>query len=300
MSCLAVLVGRLRRDRTGTLVFTAIDDYTKWLWLVLPIARIFAPRWKILLVRYRIDDVIDDHKLFGARAKGWLVALVRYLTSATVCCFDERVNKKHYHLLPDPWSGPFGQFEARVARREYGWNEHDFVIGLIGTQDARKGFDVAVKAMLLLADKSVNVCIVGRIEGSQEGCADRLREAYGERLTHFDYYVSDDVLAKVMAASSVILLPYHSAFSATSGVLSRAAASGTRVIASEHGLVGWRVRRWELGAVFRYPDAEELADKIRAIRRETSYSNAKEFASRSTDQALVSSFGSIWIALRDG
>ncbi|MEW1931897.1 glycosyltransferase [Rhodococcus sp. NPDC079359] len=295
IKCLVTLIRCTAKQKSGTIVFTAIDDYTKWLWL-LPILRVMTPGWKYLLIRYRVDDALGSPQDVSGKVRGALVQSVRAMLAANVCCFDERVQQPFYSVLPDPWSGPFGSVSGARVAQDHNWNTNDFIVCLVGFQDKRKGFDVAAEALIKAAEEGFRICLVGRVDDALEHYLNELKTCYGPSLAHYNYYVNDLELAQIMTASSVVLLPYHQKFNATSGVLVRAAASGTSVITSDHGLVGWRTRRWKLGDTFEYPYASQLAEVlVRASLTAGSIdkSSAEQFANSSTTSALTKRFSSV-------
>lgn len=265
LSVLRLAAVKIGRERAAIVVFTAIDDYTPWLW-ILPIFKALAPRGtRLVFVRYRVGELriasSEDARTIRNRARGIYVRAVRLLCGATECIFDERAEQHARRvLLPDPWSGPFHQKENSDP------SSKPFRIGMVGNQNFRKGFDVAVKAILAFLEShqiETEVVIVGRIEPDLAGAYRDLKEGIaGSQLVHVDTYVSDDELAQHFQQMSVVLLPYSTSFTATSGVLSRAVACGTPVIASDHGLVGHRVKAHDLGAVFKYPSELELAASL--------------------------------------
>jgi glycosyltransferase involved in cell wall biosynthesis len=80
-----------------------------------------------------------------------------------------------------------------------------------------------------------------------------------------DRYVSDQEEELSFAATDVVLLPYLQHFG-SSGVLSRAAAAGKMVIASDEGLIARRIRAHELGLLFSSGNHHELAARMREAR----------------------------------
>ncbi|WP_191834797.1 glycosyltransferase [Gordonia ajococcus] len=192
-------------------------------------------------------------------------------------------------VIPDPWTGPFGQEGGDTARLSLGLSDAP-IVGLVGMQNHRKGFDVAADsiAQLALKDGEFQVVIVGDVDPSLACKLGELESRLGSRLTHITDYVSDSVLAQLMASFSVTLLPYSAAFTSTSGVLSRSVASGTPVIASDHGLIAHRVETWGLGMTFRYPDSNALQVCLEAaFRGEIRLSSrAQSFVSGCTATAL--------------
>lgn len=259
----------LRRYKTRTLILTAIDDYFGALpWLAVLIRCLF-PRTRLIIVRYRVADLLPAGKWsFRQIQKRLVLALLDRIIRPETGIFDERVRREAgLHVFPDPWTGPFGSMTRSTARERLGWPDDIDIVLLVGGQDERKGFDVAVSALKKLRSErdNLHVALVGRVASPLLTELEDLATTYGDSFIHVSDYISDEDLATYFAASSLVLLPYHAAFTSTSGVLVRAAASSTPVVASDHGLVGWRTRRHSLGETFSYPDAFGLCSAMGKI-----------------------------------
>lgn len=290
MSLLRLLnAGRhiLQNYRNQSLVLTAIDDYFSLIPLVALFIRALLPRTRVIVVRYRVDDLVGSAapKLRQALKRSVLWVLEKLVHPETAV-FDERVPEgpKH-HLLPDPWTGPFGSVSRISARRVLALAPEAEVVLLVGRQDERKGFGVAVAALNQLrnARPDLQVILVGKVSPSFKPHLRDLEDNFGKHFSHVSSYLSDEEIALYFAASNAILLPYHTAFTSTSGVLVRAAASATPVVASGHGLVGWRTNKHSLGKTFTYPDYEDLCLSIGEVL-DTPFdpAHALAFARRST------------------
>lgn len=288
----------LRPYGRRTLVLTAIDDYFLALpWISIAL-RVLFPNTRIVAIRYRVADLLSDEKLnLTQRLKTAFIKVLQILVSPENAIFDERVGSApSLHVLPDPWTGPFGELTRMEARRRLNWAEGDEVVLLIGGQDERKGFDVAVSALLLLKDQrpDVRIVLVGRVVPPLQKGLDDLVRTFGDGFVHIPQYLSDEEISIYFSAASTVLLPYHTAFTSTSGVLVRAAASSTPVVASDHGLVGWRTTIHSLGRTFRYPNHQELSSKIVAtLEHKFDPTKAQAFARGSTQRALSQAFGRI-------
>jgi len=256
----------LRQYEGRTLVLTAIDDYFSTLpWLSFAL-RLLFPRTRIIVMRYRVADLMPSETTSVRQLqKRLLLQMLDKVARPETAIFDERVPREpRLHILPDPWTGPFGSISRSVARKHLAWPDEVETVLLVGGQDERKGFDVAVAALKKLHSKRANVCVtlVGKVASQLVPQLLDLAESFGDSFIHVSEYISDEDLSAFFSASSVVLLPYHTAFTSTSGVLVRAAASSTPVVASEHGLVGWRTRQHSLGSTFVYPDAAGLCSAI--------------------------------------
>ncbi|WP_427006382.1 glycosyltransferase family 4 protein [Pseudarthrobacter sp. H2] len=288
----------LLRCERRTLVLSAIDDYFSALPWISVVVRIFFPRTRIIVVRYRVADLLPIEDIKPVQlVKRVVISMLEMLTGAESAIFDERVAEStKLHVLPDPWTGPFGATSRAESRLALGWSHNSDVILLVGGQDERKGFNVAVPALVLLRARRPNlrVALVGRVDPSMRRYLQEIVGTFGQDFLHISDYLSDEDMARYFAAASAVLLPYHTDFTSTSGVLVRAAASSTPVVSSNHGLVGWRTRHHSLGETFGYPDHTELASKIAAVlEKPFSSMQALIFAQGSTEMMLSEAFESI-------
>lgn len=281
----------LRPYELRTVVLTAIDDYFGMLpWLSFALRLIF-PRTRIIVMRYRVADLMPaEAVLVRQRQKRLLLQLLEKVARPETVIFDERVpGAPRLHVLPDPWTGPFGSISRYAARKHLAWPDEVEIVLLVGGQDERKGFDVAVTALMKLHCEraSVRVALVGRVAPQLLPQLHELARSFGDSFIHVTEYISDEDLSVYFAASSVVLLPYHTAFTSTSGVLVRAAASSTPVVASGHGLVGWRTRHHSLGSTFVYPDVAGLCSAIvNTLDSAFDPSRGLQFANACTEEML--------------
>jgi glycosyltransferase involved in cell wall biosynthesis len=251
-------------DGETTLVITALDDVMREFLVGFHHFRQLARKArKTFVVKYRVEDVFGRPKTL----RGWVAKFTTLLATSPprtrLITFDERLaGHSEVVVVPDPWNGDFGAVSQQEARREMQIAADVPMVGLIGRQDRRKGFPIAVEALVRIAEsgKPVGALLLGAVPAVHEPDLARLRRILGPRLIHEPSFVPDVDLPKFFAACDVIWLPYDTSFTASSGVLARAAASGVPVIASDHGLVAHRVKSNRLGWVFPAADSEQLAD----------------------------------------
>lgn len=295
---LSVIKARSVSTKGTTVVLTSPDDYVSQLFWVLPLVRLTLRAVDLRIVRYRVADLSPNPSpsVKNLAKKLYFSVLTRTLRIRTIA-FDERIkDKPSVDILPDPWSGPFGAYSKDEARLTLGIRRDSYVVGLIGRQDQRKGFPIAVAALTNdeLDRTGMEVVIVGGVDRALQNYVDLLNSEYKADLHHFRNYVSDAELAEIFAVCDIILLPYHLNFTSSSGVLVRAAAAGTRVISSSHGLVGWRTRTYELGTTFAYPHETELVQALNAERGGRSVTKAsRRYADGSTSDAVATSFAAL-------
>ncbi|WP_323960946.1 glycosyltransferase [Arthrobacter sp. JZ12] len=292
----------LRRIAGGkpTIVLTSPDDYVPHLWWIAIALRVLTGRSSLAMVRYRVADLHPGRpgNLRAAVKRGYF-KLVQGILRAHLIVLDERIpTGPRIDRIPDPWVGPFGGTNREESRTRLGWSQSAKVVALVGRQDDRKGFDVAAKALLsepgLFNLSELSIVVVGAIDEQFKAWNESLIRQFGERYSQVTEFISDEELALVFSASNVVLLPYHTQFTSSSGVLVRAAASGTPVVASDHGLVGWRVRAYHLGRTFPYPDAVSLGKAIlEVLQSEHDESEGLRYAERSTEEATSRAFAAI-------
>ena len=68
----------------------------------------------------------------------------------------------------------------------------------------------------------------------------------------------EEKLQEYYTSTDYVLLPYTPDFTASSGVLSYAAKFGKPIIATDHGLIGYKINRYRLGYTYRYDDIKSL------------------------------------------
>lgn len=185
------------------------------------------------------------HRLFR---RGWfrqLLFLDEYLHAALKSEFPAAP----FYFLPDTCPPPRNVDKAQ-ARRQLGLPQEGRIVLFYGGPYRRKGLDLAVAAMeqlpaakrpflLCLGQQPDDAALARRLERlAATGCARSINR-----------YVSPEEEELGFAACEVALLPYRKHFG-SSGVLTRAAAAGLMVIASDEELIGRRVREHKLGLLF--------------------------------------------------
>ena len=275
------------------IVFMALDDYTRPFASEAGWVRARFVTQRIFVLKYRVE-----YMLAKADA-GWRGHLLNILTRWTLrriraglICFDERFSGSHIAgkqvvVIPDPWFGDFSPQRRHAARLMHGFNDEQSVVLTLGRQDRRKGFPLLQDILpQLLADTVTRLFVVGAIDGEFRAAFEASKVRFGERIVHIDRFIDEAELADVFACADVFLLPYARAFTATSGTLPRAAASGVPVVSGRHGLVGHRIRKRGLGNVFDIDSAAGLLDAIRAVQ---SYPASRKAAASSALAAFADS-----------
>jgi glycosyltransferase involved in cell wall biosynthesis len=208
-----------------------------------------APWWS----PNRLLKVVGFHKFMRANWIRPLLLLDEYLTRDFQRTFPDRP----IHFLPDPCPDDFDGDPA-LARAELGIPPHATVFLFFGVGARRKGLHLAVEAMLRLEQPDTLLLVAGR-----QNPPPRVREGLDQlerqqRALILDRYVSSAVEKRCFQAADVVLLPYLNHFG-TSGILSRAMATGKPVIASDEQLLGKLVRDNEIGWCFPSGNVAALA-----------------------------------------
>lgn len=164
-------------------------------------------------------------------------------------------------FMPEPTmeiSMPFpSQAEARQQLRI---PKKAFVFLHYGLGTRRKGLHHTIEAWRQLpAGQQVLLLMAGQADAEFSAALQELRNA--GKAVLLDRYIGKEEEQLVMSASDVVLLPYVNHYG-SSNVLNRAAAAGRMVLASDQGLVGYRVRRYGLGALCQHDDAESLRQAV--------------------------------------
>lgn len=179
---------------------------------------------------------------------GWFQQLL-FLDEYLHAALQSKFPAAPFYFLPDTCPPPKNVDKAE-ARRRLGLPQAGRVVLFYGGPYRRKGLDLAVSAMEQLpsAKRPFLLCL-----GQQPGDAavarglELLAAAGCARSTN--RYVSPEEEELGFAASDAALLPYRKHFG-SSNVLTRAAATGLMVIASDEELIGRRVREHKLGLLF--------------------------------------------------
>ena len=170
--------------------------------------------------------------------------------------------------MPDFWT-PMPTVDRRSARRSLGVPEDRCALLFFGVPHHRKGLDLAACAMHSQDPGRAFLLVAGNQRDEPDLRRELLRLAEDGRAVIHDRYFNETEMAEAFEASDRVLLPYRSHYG-SSGVLSHAASRGRPVIASDHHLLGRRVRREGLGVVHRDGDAASLATAIRSSVEATS------------------------------
>ncbi len=154
-------------------------------------------------------------------------------------------------------------------KQQRGW-ENKTVLTVFGFVVARKGYDVALRALRELPEEFVLLIAGGKHFADRTGYVEELqadirRLGLAERV-HLTGYLQEEALMQVMSATDIALAPFH-AMSASASV-AELLGYGKPVIASD--LPPLRALAQEVGGImlFAAGDSRELAERIAQVARQ--------------------------------
>jgi len=164
-------------------------------------------------------------------------------------------------FMPEP-SGKTSESRPsqNEARKQLGIPTHAVVFLHYGLGTRRKGLHHVLAAWKKLPAKQHALLLVAGEPEPEFLEPIRQLQATGQAVL-LDRYIGSEEERLVMAASDVVLMPYVNHYG-SSNVLSRAAAAGRMVLASDQGLIGYRVRRYKMGELCAHDDAESLRQAV--------------------------------------
>lgn len=224
-------------------------------------------------IKYRVKFLEKPCSSFRYWALFFWTQLSCLVWNLQLIVFDETLCSKRAGVhqvawIPDFWSGDFHTRNRGEARKKYGYSADDFVALTIGKQSERKGVSFLLKALPVVFHEipDFKLCVHGKMDPEYKESFSKLCDQWEGRIKYHTDFVLEEELPSAYGMASVVLLTYYPAFVSTSGVLARAAASGVPVIASEHGLVGDRVHRYNMGQTFTYGNVDEFVDAIKRVK----------------------------------
>lgn len=277
------------------LVFMALDDYFfSFLLGGLTSLKLRRARSRFAF-KYGVNSLLNPFRSFRNTVLFFWMHLSCVVWNLQLIVFNESlkhrmVGMRRLAWVPDFWSGGFRARNRTDARKKYGYSDQDFVALTIGNQSERKGVPFLLKALPVIFNEIPNfkICVHGKMDAEYKEPFSKLCDQWEDRIKHCPEFILEEELPFAYAMADVILLPYSPVFCSTSGVLPRAAASGVPVIASEHGLIGHRVTKHEMGQTFKYGDVDSFIQSIKRIRASGGWSQSglDEFAGMCSEAAF--------------
>jgi glycosyltransferase involved in cell wall biosynthesis len=194
-----------------------------------------------------------------------------------LCCLipDERISKKdnlsrrrtrHYsiHFLTDP--SPDVPQLSRDPQSAVG----PLNLLIVGLQNSRKGFHDLMRLLQSRDLDPMEFCFtfLGRLHDDTEKYRSFLSES--PLIKFHEGFFPEEQLFSAYSEADYVLLPYTYEFHGSSGVLAHAAAFGKPVLATAHGLIGYRVATFKLGSTYPSGDIDALDNCIQSLPRRNS------------------------------
>lgn len=184
-----------------------------------------------------------------------------YLAKLKIDLFAKRV------LINEPVD--FIGSETRIfAREKLGLKESDFVILVYGSLSLRKGVRELLNSFYELNIINIKIIIAGKIN---DDIVDLFKDTrflkYKElnRILFFPGFQNDENQFRFFKASDSVWLGYVHGFSGSSGVIYQAAKMGLPVLATNYGLIGWLVNKFEIGLTFDVGDTLDIKNSLEKI-----------------------------------
>ena len=168
-------------------------------------------------------------------------------------------------FLPDPVELVPATESADRVRASYGVEPSRKLAILFGSLEERKGLFALADALHLLPEataRRLSIVIAGRTYDSVRprlmAALDLVRRETSVQVCFREGFITNPALADLTAAADLVLAPYIDHVG-SSGVVVRAAAAGTPLIAQEGGQIGREVRTYRLGQTIEPSDAVRFA-----------------------------------------
>jgi len=222
----------------------------------------FRPRF-LFENRFSIANLIKSYGFQKLYRDQWFKHIFLMDEQRTASVVNQFPNLK-FHLLPDPWDGNFS-IRQKHAQSVLELPQNRFIILQFGIGTRRKGIHLVIEAMKNLPESSpIFLLCAGKLSINSK--LRRQLELLEKRnkAKVLDRYVSHQEEELCFCATDTVLLPYVQHLG-SSGVLSRAAAAGKPVIASDFDLTGWRVCHHELGLLFQDSNINAFCSAINTM-----------------------------------
>jgi len=239
-----------------------------------------------LKMRARIQSALK--RLPGAR----MLLLDDRLEDALPSAFEKQVI-----ILPDPAPLEPKTIEHIKKLPEsstlYDRDDSRLRVVALGRQSDRKGLPDIIRAARELDQACrTRIYVSGPLEATQEKFREPLLALTPDPLVWRDEYVGEEEIRLTYRDAHYVLLPYDRSFEGSSGVFAYAAAFGKPIIATDHGCVGYRIKRHGLGFVYPAGRPAALARILSALPGPDSreYSKMQTFVSQYENNHNMANF----------
>lgn len=246
----------LLKRRNETLFFTGRNEWRHLFILIQIVARIKNHRLIAIDYNWKMKDTIW-HKI-----NDFIFSLIKS-RNTFIFQLDERIpNNPGVGFIPDPILLKNISHKNKIEKSK---NKTKVKILFIGRQTDRKGLNQLVKLHAEypeLFDK-YEFHVHGKLEMKDLETVAKLKCLIGnDKIKHTENYLSSKELLVLMQSSTFVCLPYAPTFLSSSGVLNDAVQSDALVLATSHGLIGYRVEAYGLGYTFDHDHIKGFYDAI--------------------------------------
>jgi glycosyltransferase involved in cell wall biosynthesis len=163
-----------------------------------------------------------------------------------------------------------------AGRARFGIPEHQRIVLVYGAISLRKGIQALLEALSIgPCHSDLAVLLVGRWEDSVRPLLEtpHFKDLHQKgRLHLFDSYADAKLEALAFATADVVWMVYRN-FYGSSGVLMQAAMAGVPVIGSHAGLIGWMIKKHDLGEAIKDDAPSTIVDGIERLTKSSHRSN---------------------------
>jgi glycosyltransferase involved in cell wall biosynthesis len=179
-------------------------------------------------------------------------------------CMVSRGGTGDVHVIPNGVDADFFRpgLDVQELRARHGLTGDENVILFVGDLHRRKGPDVLLRAVPLLAEKRVRVLIIGTRGGHQQHLRELAEELSITGRMEIIEEVAFELLPRYYNLADLLVFPTVMKTEGFGIVALEAMACGTPVVASRIGAIPEVVREDETGFLFQPGDFQELSEKI--------------------------------------
>ena len=207
-------------------------------------------------------------KRYSDKRKKVIFTFLKKYPKTFIGILDERIHSNkfskilnnaysnHFFYLPDPGPEIIYKEERPITGR--------IKVLIVGLQNRRKGLDQLVKYLEKYGNEnSVEFRFVGKLTEETEKYRDFLKTS--SYIKWEEGYFPEVEIQRYYSQTDYVFLPYTPDFTASSGVLAYATAFGKPVIATDHGLIGYKTAHYHLGYTYRYNHIKKLQETLQKL-----------------------------------
>jgi glycosyltransferase involved in cell wall biosynthesis len=211
-----------------------------------------------------------DHFKSLAKRMVTELALKRFGT-LKLLLLDERVLDESFSELPARlrhrfvWIPDPAPVPEKMELQDKGPADLPTVL-VVGMQTERKGLiDMVELLELNPPNLPVRFHFVGRLAKDTEALRPRLAALSPRHFTWSEGFWPEEAIQRHYSAADFVLLPYARSFDCSSAVLAMACGHGKPVVTTDHGVIGFRVRRHDLGRAYPSRQIPLLNETLRQL-----------------------------------